>query len=130
MRAEFPLPDLAEPLTGAFWRHAQDGVLAIPQTADGRWHWYPKTEDVTWVPVSGRGTVFSFSEVHQTFLPHYADDLPFVVGLVELEESAEVRLATRFTAPVEIGHPVVVDFRPLRFAGVEGEVLAPFFSPR
>lgn len=131
MRAEFPLPDLSEPLTGPFWEHAQRGVLALPKTADGSFHWYPKTTDVEWVPVSGRGTVFSWSEVHQVFLPAYADDVPFLTGLVALEEDPSVRLATRFVDcdSIEIGQAVEVTFRALRFPTVDGEVQAPFFRP-
>ena len=131
MRDEFPLPDLTEPLTGPFWEHAQRGVLAIPKTPDGRWHWYPKTADVEWVPVSGRGTVFSWTEVHQVFLPAFADQVPYLTGIVALEEDPSVRLATRFVDcdAIEIGQAVEVTFRPMRFSTVDGEVHAPFFRP-
>lgn len=131
MRAEFPLPDLAEPLTAPFWEHAGRGVLAIPRLADGSWHWYPKTTEVEWVPVSGRGTVFSWTEVHQVFLAAYAEQVPFLTGLVALEEDPAVRLATRFVDcdTIEIGQAVEVTFRPLRFPTVDGEVQAPFFRP-
>ena len=132
MRPEFPLPDLTEPLTGPFWEHAGRGVLALPRTAEGAWHWYPKTADVEWVPVSGRGTVFSWTEVHQVFLPAYAEQVPFLTGLVALEEDPSVRLATRFVDcdTIEIGQAVEVTFRPLTFPTVDGEVQAPFFRPR
>jgi hypothetical protein len=42
-------------------------------------------------PVSGRGTVFSFIVVRQPTVPGH--DAPYVVALVELEESTEVRLS-------------------------------------
>jgi uncharacterized OB-fold protein len=131
MRDEFPLPDPTEPLTGPFWEHAARGVLAIPRTADGRWHWYPKTTDVEWVPVSGRATVFSWTEVHQVFLPAFADQVPFLTGLVALEEDPAIRLATRFVDcdTIAIGDAVEVTFRPMRFSTVEGEVQAPYFKP-
>jgi uncharacterized OB-fold protein len=131
MRAEFPLPDLDEPLTGPFWRHAQESVLAMPRQADGSWHWYPKTTEVEWVPVSGRGTVFSWTEVHQVFLPAFAEQVPFLTGLVALDEDPALRLATRFVDcdSIEIGQAVEVVFRPLRFPTVDGEVLAPCFRP-
>jgi uncharacterized protein len=129
MRPSFPLPDVDEPLTGPFWQHAADGVLAMPQRADGSWAWYPKEPDLTWVPVSGRGTVFSWSEVHQVFLPAYASDVPFLTGLVALEEAPLLRVATRFVDcdVIEIGQPVEVVFRDLSFPTVEGSVRAPFF---
>jgi uncharacterized OB-fold protein len=131
MRDEFPLPDLTEPLTGPFWEHAARGVLAIPRTPDGRWQWYPKSADVEWVPVSGRGQVFSWTEVHQVFLPAFADQVPYLTGLVALEEDPSIRLATRFVDcdAVEIGQPVEVTFRRMRFSTVAGEVQAPLFRP-
>jgi uncharacterized OB-fold protein len=131
MRPEFPLPDVDEPLTGGFWEAAARGVLAMPRTPDGRWHWYPKRTDVEWVPVSGRGTVFSWSEVHQVFLPAFADQVPFLTGLVALEEDPSLRVATRFVDcdSIAIGDAVEVTFRPMRFATVDGEVQAPFFRP-
>ena len=129
--SNFPLPDLDEPLCGPFWRHAADGVLAMPQRADGSWAWYPKEEGLTWVPVSGRGTVFSWSEVHQVFLPAFAADVPYLTGLVVLDEDPSLRVATRFVDcdSIEIGQPVEVVFRDLSFPTVEGTVRAPFFRP-
>lgn len=131
MRGGFPLPDLDEPITGPFWQHARQGVLAIPRRADGTFAWYPKEEGLEWVPVSGRGTVFAWSEVHQVFLPAYAEQVPFLTGLVALEEDPSVRLATRFVDcdSIEIGQPVEVVFRDLTFPDVDGSVRAPFFRP-
>lgn len=103
----------------------------MPRTPDGAFQWYPKDPDLEWVPVSGRGTVFSWSEVHQVFLPAFADEVPYLTGLVSLEEDPSIRLATRFVdcESIEIGQAVEVTFRPLRFSTVEGEVQAPFFRP-
>lgn len=132
MRDEFPLPDPTEPLTRGFWEAAGKGVLAMPRTADGDWQWYPKTTEVTWVPVSGRATVFSWTKVHQVFLPAFADQVPYLTGLVELEEDPSIRLATRFVDcdEIEIGEPVEVVFRPMKFTTVPAaKVRAPFFRP-
>ena len=131
VRAEFPLPDVEWPLLRGFWSNAADGVLAMPRTSDGAWQWYPKTEDVEWVPFSGRGIVFSWTEVHQVFLPAFADQVPYLTGLVSLDDAPEIRLATRFVDPdtIEIGDHVEVTFRSLRFTTVAGEVRAPFFRP-
>lgn len=131
MRDDFPLPDVEWPLLRGFWSNAADGVLAVPRTSGGEWQWYPKTEDVEWVPVSGRGTVFSWTEVHQVFLPAFADQVPYLTGLVSLDDAPQIRLATRFVDcdSIEIGDPVEVVFRPLTFSTVAGEVQAPFFRP-
>lgn len=131
MHDTFPLPRLDEELTGPFWQAAQESRLVLPRK-DGAFHWYPKEPGLEWVEVSGRGTVFSWSEVHQVFLPAFADQVPYLTGLVALEEDESVRLATRFVdcVSVEIGQPVEVTFRPMRYSTVpDTEVLAPFFRP-
>lgn len=132
MHETFPLPRLDEPLTGPFWEAAQAGRLVMPRAADGGgWQWYPKTTDVSWVEVSGRGTVFSWTEVHQVFLPAFAGDVPFLTGLVTLEEDPSLRLATRFVdcPSISIGQAVEVTFRAMRYPTVDAEVVAPYFRP-
>ena len=66
---------------------------------------------------SGRGEVYSFSEVHRAPGPAFAKGTPYVVGLVRLEEG--VHLFTRFVdGPVEIGTKVRVDFRKLELGNL------------
>jgi uncharacterized OB-fold protein len=64
-------------------------------------------------PASGRGIVYSFSEVYRAALDAFAKATPYIVGVVRLEEG--VHLFTRLipSAPVAIGAPVMVDFRVL-----------------
>jgi uncharacterized OB-fold protein len=38
-----------------------------------------------WVPVSGRGEVFSFNIMHQLYHPGFAKEVPYAVVVVELE---------------------------------------------
>jgi uncharacterized OB-fold protein len=130
MHETFPLPRLDEPLTATFWTAAQRSQLVMPRNGAG-WQWYPKTTEVEWVEVSGRGTVFSWSEVHQVFLPAFADDVPFLTGLVTLDEDPSLRLVTRFVdcTAIEIGQAVEVTFRPMRYPTVDAEVMAPYFRP-
>jgi uncharacterized OB-fold protein len=83
--------------------------------------------------MSGRGTLFTWVVLRHAFLPQFADALPFVSGLVALEEDPGVRLATRIVdCPPErlaADVPVEVVFRPLAFPGIERRVAAPFFRP-
>ena len=59
--------------------------------------------------------------------------MPFVPALVALDEDPAVRLATRVvdTDPERLDFelPMQVTFRPITFAGVDGSVLAPLFTP-
>ena len=68
-------------------------------------------------PVSGRGTVRSWTVVRQSFLPGFENDLPFVLVDVELVEQKELRLIGRLLdgpdAELHVGDTVVVGFEDL-----------------
>ncbi len=62
---------------------------------------------------AGRGTVYSFSEVHRAAVDAFAKATPYIVGVVRLTEG--VHLFTRLIplGPVAIDAPATVDFRAL-----------------
>jgi uncharacterized OB-fold protein len=83
-----------------------------------------------WTTTSGTGRLYSWTTVHHTFLPAFATVVPYLVGLVALDEDPAVRVAARLLAdPGELAAdaPMTVEFRPLEFAGVDGTVVAPWF---
>ena len=109
-RDDFPLPDTDWPPTREFWAAAARGELALPRCdACARFVWYPDGAcrrcggDRAHLDArsSGRGRLFSWSVVHRAFIPQLADDVPYVAGLVALDEDPAVRLVTR-----------IVDCRP------------------
>ena len=140
-RDDFPLPDVDWPPTREFWAAAARSELVLPRCdACARWVWYPHgacrfcgAASRTWTRVSGNGRLFSWSVVHRAFIPQLANLVPFVTGLVTIDEDAAVRLSTLIVdCPADRLHVdmrVGVVFRPLRFAGVAGTVLAPLFAP-
>ena len=135
----FPLPDVGwEPLR-PFWKGAAAGELRLPHCRDcERIHWYPTgahaDHDLEWRAVAGTGALHSWTVVRHGFLPQLAPLVPFAAGLVALDVDPAVRLVTRIVDAdldaLAIDQPVEVTFRPLRFPGVDGEVIAPFFRPR
>jgi len=80
-------------------------------------HCHSSEPDFTFVPVSGRGRVRSWTVMHQSFLPGFDDLVPFVLVDVELEEQADLRMIGRLLdgpdAPLVVGAPVVVAFEDL-----------------
>jgi len=140
-REDFPLPDVDWPPTHEFWAAAARGELAVPRCdACGRLVWYPDGtcrfcggHAFTWTRVGGRGRLFSWSVVRRAFIPQLADAVPYVPALVALDEDPAVRIVTRMVdcdpETLRIDLPVRVVFRPLSFAGVNGEVMAPLFVP-
>ena len=141
VRTEFPLPDTSWEPAREFWAGAARDELRIPRCDTcGRLSWYPRErcrhcdgESFTWETMSGRGTLFSWVVVTHSFLPQFADLVPFAPALVALEEDPAVRLATRMVDcdldALEFELPVQVTFRPISFTGVDGEVVAPLFVP-
>ena len=73
------------------------------------------SREATWVPVSGRGTVFSFAIMHQAVHPGFAADVPYAVVVVELDEGPRLlsNLVDCPTADVRVGMPVDVVFDAL-----------------
>jgi len=94
-------------------------VIACPQC---------QSEDVRPTDVSGRGTVYSFTVVRQAFDPAYAEELPYLVALVELEEDPSLRLLSNL---VELEVPDAAVGMPVEVVFVErnGQAL-PMFRPR
>jgi uncharacterized protein len=121
----------------AFWPGGADGQLHIAFCAQcGVWVGPPAADcpDCDGVlearPVSGRGTVFTYTVNHQPFNP--AVPVPYVIAIVELEEQADLRIATNIVDcepdSVHIGLPVEVRFE--RQTVGDESVYMPVFAPR
>jgi hypothetical protein len=67
---------------------------------------------VAWVRASGRGTVYSFTVIHQNQAPGFREAVPYVLAIVALEEGPRLMTNVVGCAPedVRIGLPVVVEF--------------------
>ena len=138
-RDDFPLPDVDDPITAPFFAGAARGELVITRCDScGAYVWYPQATcphdggSLTWTPVSGRGSLFTWAVVRRAFLPAFEDRVPFVTALVALEEDPAVRLCTYIVgaAPEDLvaDAPVAVEFRPLTFTTVPGKsVVVPMF---
>jgi hypothetical protein len=132
MAKPVPVPD---DTSAFYWQAAQDGRLVIQRCDSCRSWYYPPTigcpgcrsEALVPTDVSGRGTVYTFTIVRQAFDPAFADDVPYVVALVELEEAPGLRMLTTITGvepqEVRVGMQVAVAFE-----GRDGAVI-PVFEP-
>lgn len=102
-----------------YWEGLSQGELRI-QRCDtcSRAIFYPRSlcphcssEKLSWIVATGRGTLYSYTVAHQAF-GIFAQEAPYVVALVELEEG--VRMMSRIIdAPREritIGKAVQVTF--------------------
>jgi uncharacterized OB-fold protein len=66
----------------------------------------------TWLSISGRGTVYSYSIVHRTPTPAFQADAPYVIAHVEMEEGFRMvsNVAVDDPSAVTIGMPVELDY--------------------
>jgi len=68
------------------------------------------SDRVSWVPSTGRGTIFSWTVTHQAPHPAFASQVPYAVVVVELEEGVRIVSGLRDLAPehLELDLPVEV----------------------
>ncbi len=130
MPADVPVLDEE---TRPFWEAAKERRLLIRSCAGcGRPHYYPRpfcpfcwSEQVSWVPASGRATLYTYSVVHVNDLPPWNERVPYVAAVVELAEGP--RMMTNLVGcdpdQLEVGMALEVDFRD------DGEVAVPVFRP-
>jgi uncharacterized OB-fold protein len=123
VQVPIPVPDN---ITAPFWTAAREGVLKIQQCAGCGAYQQPPgaacgrcaSADLAFEQVSGRGTVYAYTETHSGARhPAFAAKVPYLVGLVELAEQPGLLMHTNFPgATLEMlrtGAPVTVEFEPL-----------------
>jgi uncharacterized OB-fold protein len=96
-KTAFPVP-VPDRDTQPFWDATARGELVIQCCgACRKFLWQPRpvcsncqTPAPAWTQVSGRGRIASWTVMRPPTLPAYADKVPFVVLLVELEEGVRL----------------------------------------
>ncbi|MDF1715849.1 MAG: Zn-ribbon domain-containing OB-fold protein [Antarcticimicrobium sp.] len=119
MSTEKPLPVIDHD-SAPYWEAAHEGRLDIPLCGDcGKHHFYPRaicphchSDNLKFDTVSGRGEVHTFTIARRPAGPAFADDVPYVVALIELEEGPRMmsRIQTDDPESVRIGAKVEVTF--------------------
>lgn len=121
-----------------FWTSGADGRLRFLRCQDCGYFVHPPqpmcpkdhSKNLQPEPVSGRGTVATYSINHQPWMP--GPELPYVVAIVEIEEQPETRLTTNIVnsepESVHSGMPVQVIFE--RHPDEPDDIYLPLFEPR
>ena len=137
----FPLPDLGHRPTAPLWAAAARNEFALPRCETcGTFDWYPKGhcrkcngEKIEWVPLSGRGTLFSWAVVKRALHKPLAPIAPYVSAIVVIDEDRLTRFVTRLIAcdpqALHAGMPVEVRFADLGYPALETGIVAPLFAP-
>lgn len=91
LRRPVPLPS---PESLPFWRAARTHRLVLQRCGACKKFWFPPSclcphclsAAYAWEEVSGRGRVHSFVVVHRISDPAFADAVPYVPAVIELDE--------------------------------------------
>lgn len=115
-RVEPPVTSLAEP----FWAATRRRQLVAQRCPScERFVWYPRHAcpgclgaDLEWQPLSGAGSVYAFNVMRLPGNPAMADQIPYVIALVDLQEG--IRMTTNVVGAqpeqVHCGQRVAVDW--------------------
>jgi uncharacterized OB-fold protein len=125
-----PLPQ-KQPENAPLWEGLTQREFRAPRCNNcGAWNWVPYpacreclSEDLTWTPLSGNGTLFTYTIVHRG-LGAFHKDVPYVVALVEMElppggKRAVIVLGNIVGVPhddLHVGMPLKMTFKD-----IEGE---------
>jgi uncharacterized OB-fold protein len=127
-----PLPILS-PGTAPYWQSGADGLLRIQRCPRCGHYTHPPgpvcarclEPGVEFVPVSGRGTVYTCTANHHPWFPGWTT--PYCIAIVQLDEQDDVRLFTNVVncdaEAVRIGDRVRVLFEHRE------DVWLPLFEP-
>ncbi len=119
MELEKPLP-LAVPVSAPYWQGLRERRIRIQhcRNCDG-WVFYPRnrcnhclSDALEWRDVDGRATLYTYTIARQPTAPHFADEVPQRLAVVELEEG--IRLTSTLVnvadADIRIGMPLTPVF--------------------
>lgn len=84
----------SKPGTEAYWAACRRHEFVIQRCSEcGSHQFYPRifctacsSRAVEWVPASGRGKVLTWTVVQRAVSSAYADDVPYVIALIKLQE--------------------------------------------
>ncbi|MQA84726.1 MAG: hypothetical protein GEV03_08920 [Streptosporangiales bacterium] len=127
------IPGMTE-LTRPYWAAAGEHRLVTQHCRGCDRIWHPPlprcphchATELDWRPAGGEGTVYSYTVVEHATHVAVADQVPYVVAIVELAEGPRIVANIRGCAPadVSVGMPVRVVFEQ-----VTDDVAIPQFVP-
>jgi uncharacterized protein len=122
-----------QPQSARLWDSCVEHAMELQRCdACGRFWYYPSpicphcsSLEFTWTPISGKGTVYSFSWVYRP-APGFDDDVPYAYALVELEEGPimSTNVVNSSEQALSIGMPVRI-----HYSDVTPDITLPLFEP-
>jgi len=122
------------PDTAAYWDACQRHELLIQRCSKcGVLQFYPRnvctscgSRTLDWVTATGRGKVLSWTIVRRAVSAAYADDVPYVIALIELQEGVVMMSKVVGCEPESVHTGMAVE---VRFEDWSEQVSMPVFVP-
>ncbi len=136
---DVPPQPAVDPDTAGFWAATARGELALCRCQVCRTWLQPPMErcrvcggPTAYEQVTGDGTIYSFIVVNRPSTSGYAEQVPYAVALVELDEQPGLRLSARLVGVDPHGPEVAIGTRVrAEIVGVPGGPFhVPVFRPR
>jgi uncharacterized OB-fold protein len=88
-----PMP-IPTPTTTPFWDALGEHKIRIQYSpSTGRYVFYPRilapgtlADDLEWREISGAGSLYTFTVSYRAVSPHFADDVPQILAVVQWDE--------------------------------------------
>ncbi|MFD1706269.1 Zn-ribbon domain-containing OB-fold protein [Siminovitchia sediminis] len=85
-------------LFAPFWEATREGKLKVQQcTVTKKKVWPPRFvspyspgADLVWVPIEGKGKVYTYNISYRSFLSYFKDKVPYALVVVELDEGVRM----------------------------------------
>ena len=113
------LPDVTDPVAAPFWQGLRERVIRVQKCVRCGALRYPPLagcpeclgSTAEWVEVGPAGAVWSYAVYHRALQPAFADEIPYTVAVVELDDGP--RITARMvhgSDPVGVGTRVTAAF--------------------
>ncbi|MYD43005.1 MAG: Zn-ribbon domain-containing OB-fold protein [Gammaproteobacteria bacterium] len=112
-----PIPT---PETETFWQGLRDEQVLLQKCCScGAWIFYPRSNchkclssDLEWRQVSGEGTLYTFTIARQATSPHFVDEVPQLIAMIDLNEGVRLTstMVTNDPEELTVGAKVVPVF--------------------
>jgi uncharacterized protein len=128
-----PLPVVTDE-SRPFWEGCRQGKLLLQYCDQCRRHqFYPRlycmqcgSASLSWIEASGRGVIYSYTIIHQNKSPEFAQDTPYNVAIVQLEEGPRMMSNIVDISPAELRIDLPVT---IIFDAVTDSISLPRFKP-
>ena len=130
-----PLPSTKEHDTAPFWNATKERRLTYQKCDDcGAVVWHPRAHctsclgrALSWHASEGRGTVYSYSVIRQSYHPFFRARVPFAVAWIDLDEGP--RVLSNLTGIADPSHDVKIGMRVAVEWEPHEELAIPLFRP-